>query len=72
MHNFMLAHNSGFTWSEQERGSFWTDFFPPVNFPVVPYTLWVECNFPIPLGIYEDILLVLCLEERWQSTAPCP
>jgi hypothetical protein len=22
MHNFMLAHDSGFAWSEQERGSF--------------------------------------------------
>jgi hypothetical protein len=35
MHNFMLAHDSGFAWSEQERGSFRTDFFPPVDFPVV-------------------------------------
>jgi hypothetical protein len=55
----MLAHNSGFAWSEEERGSFKTDFFPPVNFPVVPYTLWMECNFPIPPGIYEDVCAIL-------------
>jgi hypothetical protein len=55
MHNFMLAHDSGFAWSEEERGSFRTNFFPPVDFPVVPHTLWVERNFPIPPGIYEDI-----------------
>jgi hypothetical protein len=36
MHNFMLAHDSGFAWSEEERGSFRTDLFPPVDFPVVP------------------------------------
>jgi hypothetical protein len=38
MHNFMLAHDSGFAWSEEERGSFRTDFFPPVDFPVIPHT----------------------------------
>jgi hypothetical protein len=52
MHGFMLAHDSGFAWSEEERGSFRSDFFPPVDFPVIPHTPWVECNFPIPPGIY--------------------
>jgi hypothetical protein len=55
MYHFMLAHDSGFAWSEEERGSFKTDFFPPVNFPVIPHTPWVERNFPIPPGIYEDV-----------------
>jgi hypothetical protein len=59
MHNFMLAHDSGFAWSEEERGSFWTDFFPPVDFPVVPHTPWVERNFPIPPGIYEDVCAIV-------------
>jgi hypothetical protein len=38
MHNFMLAHDSGFAWSEEERDSFRTDSFPPVDFPVIPHT----------------------------------
>jgi hypothetical protein len=59
MHNFMLAHDSGFAWSEKERGSFQTDFFPPVDFPVVPHTPWVEHNFPIPAGIYEDVCAIV-------------
>jgi hypothetical protein len=59
MHNFMLAHDSGFAWSEEERGSFRTDFFPPVDFPVVPHTPWVERNFPIPPGIYEDVCAIV-------------
>jgi hypothetical protein len=59
MYNFMLAHDIGFAWSEGERGSFRTDFFPPVDFPVIPHTPWVEHNFPIPPGIYEDICAIV-------------
>jgi hypothetical protein len=59
MHDFMLAHDTGFTWSEGERGSFRTDFFPPVNFPVIPHTPWVEHNFPIPPGIYKDVCAIV-------------
>jgi hypothetical protein len=59
MHDFMLAHDSGFAWSEGEQGSFRTDFFPPVDFPVIPHTPWVERNFPIPPGIYEDICAIV-------------
>jgi hypothetical protein len=60
MHNFMLAHDSGFAWSEEEQGSIRTDFFPPVNFPVIIlHTLWVERNFPIPPGIYEDVCAIV-------------
>jgi hypothetical protein len=59
MHDFMLAHDSGFAWSEEEQGSFWTDFFPPVNFLVVPHTPWVERNLSIPPGIYEDICAIV-------------
>jgi hypothetical protein len=49
MHHFMLAHDSGFAWSEEERGSFRTDFFPPVDFLVVPHTP----------GIYEDVCAIV-------------
>jgi hypothetical protein len=59
MHNFMLAHDTGFAWSEEERGSFRTDFFLPVDFPVIPHTPWVEHNFPIPLDIYEDVCAIV-------------
>jgi hypothetical protein len=59
MRNFMLAHDSGFAWSEEEQGSFRTDFILPVNFPVVPHTPWVECNFPIPPGIYKDVCAIV-------------
>jgi hypothetical protein len=28
MHNFIKSHDTGFAWTEGERGSFQTDFFP--------------------------------------------
>jgi hypothetical protein len=59
MHDFVLAHDSGFAWSEGERGSFRTDFFPPVDFPVIHHTPWVKRNFPIPPGIYGDICAIV-------------
>jgi hypothetical protein len=59
MHHFMLAHDSGFAWSEEEQGSFTTDLFSPVNFPVIPCTPWVEHNFPLAPGIYEDVCAIV-------------
>src|SRR6202142_103222 len=55
LHHFICKQNEGFAWDDSERGSFRTDFFPPIDFPVVPHTPWVEKNIPIPPGIYEEV-----------------
>ena len=55
MHDFIRNQEAGFAWSENEQGSFRPDFFPPIEFPVIPHTPWVECNIPIPPGIYPDV-----------------
>ena len=55
MHHFMAEQNEGFAWSDAERGHFRTDFFPAVEFPVIPHTPWIQRNIPIPPGIYEDV-----------------
>jgi hypothetical protein len=52
----MLAHDSGFTWSEGEWGSFRTDFFLPVDFPVIPHChtqirIWL-CNIEYLIHYY--------------------
>jgi hypothetical protein len=77
MHNFMLAHDSGFTWSEEEQGSFRTDFFPPVNFPVISHTPWVEHNFPIPqvymktyVLLFRKSLLLASMSHRTHLIGP--
>jgi hypothetical protein len=55
MHDFMCNQNEAFAWTDQERGSFRSDFFPPVDFPVVPHTPWVEKNIPIPPGVFDEV-----------------
>ncbi len=52
--DLMCKQNRAFTWDDSERGSFRRDMFPPVRFPVVPHVPWVEKNFPIPPGIYDQ------------------
>src|ERR1700690_4172670 len=43
MDHFMSVQNKGFAWTDAERGRFCTDFFPPIDFSVVPHTPWVQC-----------------------------
>jgi hypothetical protein len=59
MHDFMCKQNEGFAWNDLERGRFRTDFFPPVEFPVIPHTPWIEKNIPIPPGIYDEVCRII-------------
>ncbi|RPD52268.1 hypothetical protein L227DRAFT_515065, partial [Lentinus tigrinus ALCF2SS1-6] len=52
--DFMCKHNKAFAWDDSERGSFCCDMFPPVCFPVVPHIPWVQKNFPILPGLYDQ------------------
>src|SRR6202453_854672 len=38
LHDFICKHEHGFAWDNTERGHFRTDFFPPVDFPLLPHT----------------------------------
>ena len=55
MHYFMMVHNDGSAWETSERGHFQEDFFPPVDIPVIPHKPWVQCNIPIPPGLYDKL-----------------
>jgi hypothetical protein len=59
MHHFMCEQNLAFAWTDQERGRFRTDFFPPIDFPVIPHTPWIQKNFPIPPGIYDEVCEII-------------
>ena len=58
MQYFMAEQNEGFAWSDAERSHFRTDFFPPIEFPVVPHTPWIQRNIPIPPGIYQEVCML--------------
>lgn len=55
LHHFMVLFNDAFAWDDSERGAFKDEYFPPIEFPVVPHTPWVERNIPIPPGIWNEI-----------------
>ncbi|CDO72022.1 hypothetical protein BN946_scf184943.g57 [Trametes cinnabarina] len=59
LHDFMCKHNDGFAWSDSKRGCFKPEFFPPIKFPVLPHTPWVEKNIPIPPGLYKEVCKIL-------------
>jgi hypothetical protein len=58
MHHFMMIHQDGFAWNEEQKGSFHKDFFPPVRMPITEHIPWVLKNMPIPPGIYNAVLNV--------------
>src|SRR6202790_774071 len=59
MDHFMCQQNKGFAWADSERGTFRSDFFPPIEFPVVPHEPYIERNIPIPPGIYKEVCRVI-------------
>jgi hypothetical protein len=59
MHDFMCLHNGAFAWQDSERGRFRTDFFPPIDIPVMPHTPWIQRNIPIPPGIYDEVCKII-------------
>jgi hypothetical protein len=60
MHHFMMIHQDGFAWNKEQKGSFCKDFFPPVHIPITEHIPWVLKNMPIPPGIYNTVLDVVC------------
>ena len=59
LHYFMMIHNNTFTWDNSECGHFQEDFFPLVDIPVIPHKPWIQCNIPIPPGLYEELCRVV-------------
>jgi hypothetical protein len=59
VHHFMCLQNGAFAWTDQERGHFCKDFFPPIEIPTIPHKPWAQCNIPIPPGIYDDICRII-------------
>ena len=43
-----MENNEAFGWDDSERGRFKTEYFPPVDIPIIPHTPWVLKNIPIP------------------------
>ena len=61
VHHFMCLQNSAFAWTDQERGYFHEDFFPPIDILTIPHKPWAQRNIPIPPRIYDEVCrLIKC------------
>ena len=59
LHQFMCLQNEAFALCDEERGCFKPEFFPPIEFPVIPHTPWVQKNIPIPPGLYNEVCAII-------------
>ncbi|PCH37006.1 hypothetical protein WOLCODRAFT_30291, partial [Wolfiporia cocos MD-104 SS10] len=59
MHHIVTIHDAAFAWNDAERGRFRPEYFPPIEFPVIPHTPWVQRNIPIPPGIYNEVCALI-------------
>jgi len=55
----MMENNEAFTWDDSERGRFKTEYFPPVDIPIIPHTPWVLKNIPIPPGVFSEVCKII-------------
>src|SRR5882672_4961929 len=53
------AQEAAIAWDLTKRGKFRKDYFKPVVVPTVKHILWVECNIPIPPGIYDEVIRII-------------
>jgi hypothetical protein len=60
VHEVILNHEMAFAWDETERGHFREDYFEPVKIPVLMHTPCQEQNIPIPLGIRDEVVEIIC------------
>jgi hypothetical protein len=55
LHHCIMLHHNDFAWTDEERGQFKPEYFPPIDFPVIPHVPYIEKNIPIPPGIYDQV-----------------
>ena len=53
------AQETAIAWDLSECGNFRKDYFEPIVIPTVGHTAWVECNIPIPPGIYDGVIRII-------------
>jgi hypothetical protein len=70
LQDFIQKHKTTFTWNKNKRRSFQSDFFPPIEFPIIPHTPWVQCNIPIPPRHLRTILPLFRLPSVHFASSP--
>jgi hypothetical protein len=60
VHHLVKEQEECLSWIEEEKGEFRQDSFPPVCIPMVPHTPWVYKNIPIPSGLHNKPVKIIC------------
>ena len=56
----VLKNNEeGLAWTEAEKGRFRDDYFDPVKIPTIEHEPWAERNYPIPPGLFTQIVAII-------------
>src|SRR6266704_3679632 len=64
LHHFMMVHNEAFTWTDEERGSFKTEYFPPIDILTILHKPWIQKNILIPPGIYDQVCEIIQMKIK--------
>jgi hypothetical protein len=60
VHHLVKEQEECLSWIEEEKGEFHQDFFSPVHIPMVPHMPWVYKNIPIPPGLHNELIKIIC------------
>ncbi|KAF8590753.1 hypothetical protein K439DRAFT_1328732, partial [Ramaria rubella] len=56
----VLKNNEeGLAWTEEEKGRFREEYFEPVIIPTIKHEPWAEQNYPIPPGLFEQVVKIM-------------
>jgi len=58
-HHLIKLQEFAFTWTEDEKGKFSSDYFDPVVIPTVEHIPWSLKNILIPLGIFSHVVEII-------------
>ena len=58
-HELIRLQEDALAWIELEKGSFSSEYFDPIVFPVVEHIPWQYRNIPIPPGKYDEIIGII-------------
>jgi len=58
-HELIRLQEDALAWVELEKGSFSSEYFDPIVFPVVEHIPWQYRNIPIPPGKYDEIIGII-------------
>ena len=61
----ICAHNTAFTWTDEEQGAFDPEYFAPIEIPHISHVSWVLRQGPISWGILNKVTEII--KNKWRS-----